>query len=138
MVFYYQYAFSETLARALLIVLCLLVSFGSSTAHLVGSLLPNGFVIAVEESLTELGTVPEEVPQESPSPIEPVEEGETATFAVRRKCPRCIRIHFQLVNVARLSNYHLHSMQERYATSRTAAARFEHCARNGCGAHLRC
>ncbi len=130
--------FSATAFRTLLTVLCLSVSCGNSTSHLVGSFLPNGNAIAEAESLAEQNTAPEEGPQEAPSPNEPAGEGETDTFAVRRKCPKCIRIRFQLVNLARMSDPRLHSLQLHYAASRLAWARFEHCFRNGCGAHLLC
>lgn len=127
------------MARALLIVLCLSVSFGNSTCHLLRTLLPNCCcVFAQDDSLAEQSAFPEEGPQEAPSPVEPVEEGETETFEVRRKSPKCIRMHFQLVNLARMSHHHTHTVQALYAASRIATARFEHCFRNGCGAHLLC
>ncbi len=127
----------EFAVNALIIAVCVSISFGSS-AHVFLPLLalaPNDW--SLSEAPLHQSTVPEESPPESPKSSEMPEEGEAVSYALLRKSPKKASVQL-LAKVVKLASCQSHSVKNLLAAGQTGSSQFEHGFRNGCGAHLRC
>lgn len=128
----------KIVVKALVIAVCVSVSLGNSARFLLPA-----FATATNDwsrvnSPSCPSSVPEESPPESPDSNELPKEGETASFALHRKCQKKERSHQLQARVIRWGNCQLHPTRAMRKGSQTDDSSFEHNYRNGCGSHLRC
>lgn len=132
-----QVALRHVAIRALLLGVCVSVALGSFTQVLLLSLSPTHILVANEVSPAHQSSLPEEAPPEAPVSNEPIKAGEVPSISPRRTSQRATGFCVQRPNLAGFSSGHLLPAKALLVGSQTPAPQFEHCYRNGCGAHLR-
>lgn len=128
----------EIAFRALLLAICVSVTFSSAAQVVLPSLSSIHAPVANESSSTHPSSVPEEAPPETPGSNEPTKEGEAPSFSLRRKSHKSARFYVRQSDLACFSSSCLLTARALLVGSKTPSRQFEHSYRNGCGAHLRC
>lgn len=136
--FCFKIPLREMAARVLLLAVCVSVALGSVAQVLTVSLSPTHAFAANEPSPTHQSPVSDEVPSETPGSNEPTKEGEVPSFSLRRKSHKSARFYVRQSDLACFSSSCLLTARALLVGSKTPSPQFEHCYRNGCGAHLRC
>ncbi len=120
------------------VIACISLAFGSNVNVLLTPHLVEEAHVADSGFFPQWASSPGEVPHESSGQEEQTEEMEGPSFSLRRKTHRAARTHVDVALVDEMDVGKSRPTPVVFPLNRTLVRQFEHCFRNGCGAHLRC